>query len=455
MRPGFAKMGGGNATLPFLKKESLGASGAGFVRGDGRIDDPDAVVKDARCVVCRGTKLLCGKIRCPVLVRFYSQVKAKPLVSGLEMQGSSPPSVFVGRIGYPYVYVGPMIPPSHGDTEIMDTPEMWPGRSIEEIVDFRSQLVRGKTLVHIRDLEKNRLVEQTREIALSKGSAEVDARFMRRPQGSLVVDESVQPYGPSATLRDMRLGGLQTDHKIEKAYSDRDLKAKDAVIALHDKGVLVSRIQRAFSAGLFGMGKGRKFVPTRWSITAVDDTLSKNLVREVKEYPLINEYRVYEHTALDNKWIVLMLPEPWSYEQYEAWYPGTTWNTSGEETWMISDWEPFEGRTTYALPGGCYYSTRLAIGERLTQEKRQAAVITLREIHPGYILPVGVWHTRESIRAALAKPPMMLASFDEMLRYAASKLDIPIKRWVDQGHLLRRLMDQRKLADFFARRKVN
>lgn len=411
----------------------------------------ETVTRDARCVICKGSRMLCGKTSCPVLTRFYAQARSKPLIDGLELEGSSPPSVFVGRMGYPNVFVGPMIPPEHGDTQMLDTPEMWQGKTIQEIVDFRYRLVRGKQLVNVKQLEANRIVQQTREIALSKGSADVDAQFLKRPQGALVVDDSVQPYGPSAPLKSLTLGGLKTDHKIERAYSDTDLKARDAVIRLHDKGVLVSRIQRAFSAGLFGVGKNRKFVPTRWSITAVDDTISKNLVAELKNYPLINDYRVYEHTALDNRWIVLMLPEPWSYEQYEAWWPGTAWNmdAQGSAPWMISDWEPYEGRTTYALPGGCYYSTRLAIGERLTTERRQAAVITLREIRPGYTMPVGVWHTRESIRAALSGSYMRFATMDEMLRYAGSKLEIPMSRWVANGHLLKRFTDQRKLKDFF------
>ena len=57
------------------------------------------------CALCRGTKLLCGKARCPVIVRFHSKAKAKSLVNTLRLGGASPPSVFVGRIGYPKVSI--------------------------------------------------------------------------------------------------------------------------------------------------------------------------------------------------------------------------------------------------------------------------------------------------------------------------------------------------------------
>jgi len=41
---------------------------------------------------------------------------------GREVEGSSPPSVFIGSWNYPRVYAGPLITPIHGDTAILDTP---------------------------------------------------------------------------------------------------------------------------------------------------------------------------------------------------------------------------------------------------------------------------------------------------------------------------------------------
>ncbi|MFZ3384585.1 MAG: hypothetical protein WA144_11730, partial [Candidatus Methanoperedens sp.] len=69
------------------------------------MESPDSLFSgksDALCILCRGSKLLCGKQRCPVLVKFYSNVKVKPLTDSLNIDGSSPPGVFIGRIGYPY-----------------------------------------------------------------------------------------------------------------------------------------------------------------------------------------------------------------------------------------------------------------------------------------------------------------------------------------------------------------
>jgi len=67
--------------------------------------------KKGICAICKGSKFLCGKKRCPIIVRVNSLIKTAPLVRDTEIEGASPPSVFVGRIGYPYVYAGPLVPP--------------------------------------------------------------------------------------------------------------------------------------------------------------------------------------------------------------------------------------------------------------------------------------------------------------------------------------------------------
>ena len=81
----------------------------------------------------------------------------------------------------------------------------------------------------------------------------------------------------------------------------------------------------------------------------------------------------------------------------EAWYPGTIWNPDGSSAVIFSDWEGYDGRTTYTDIGGCYYAARSAVSELLMKERLQATVIVLREAHPGYIMPVGVWQVREII----------------------------------------------------------
>ncbi|MEM3458855.1 MAG: Nre family DNA repair protein [Candidatus Bathyarchaeia archaeon] len=433
--------------LDILKGSNLGA--------DVKCGEDFLVTKASRsglCVACKGSRFLCGKARCPIIVRANYFLKSIPLMQSEDIAGASPPSVFVGRIGYPYVYAGPLVPPIEEDTSIYDLPEFWLGKTIDEIVSFRSMLIRGKHRVQVRKFEEaGKIIDKTRELALAVKPVDVELILTKKPRGFLFLDDDVQPFGPSAPIRDLLVGNARWDHQIEKAYSDTDLKATNAVLELYDKGVLVTKIQRAFSVGAFGLKQNRRLVPTRWSITAVDSILSKDLMEKVKTFPEISEYRVYESRYLDNLFEVLMIPNAWSYEAIEAWYPGTVWNPNGKNVVMFGDWEGHEGRTTYAEIGGCYYAARLAVCELLVKERRQATVIVLREAHPGYIMPVGVWQVRENVRNAMRQKPFMFNTLNEALKFIAGKFQIPIQQWIMRSELLKNALFQKRITDFFGK----
>ena len=403
------------------------------------------------CVVCKGSRFLCGKTRCPLMVKVNFFLKSVPLLASEDVAGFSPPSVFIGRIGYPHVYAGPLVPPVDEDTSIFDMPEQWFGRTMDEIVGFRSLLVRGKYRVHVQKFnEGGRIMEQTRELALAENCVDMELNLTKKPRGSIFMDDDVQPFGPSAPMRDLHLGNTKFEQRVEKAYRDTDLKAVQAVRELYGKGVMVTKIQRAFSVGAFGIEKNRRLVPTRWSITAVDDIISKDLIQKVKTYPEINEFRVYESVYMDNVFEILMIPAQWSYESMEAWYPGTVWNPNGNKIAVYSDWEGNNGRTTYAAIGGCYYSARLATCELLVKERRQATVIVLREARPGYIMPIGVWQVRENVRNAMKQKPFLFKKLDESLKFIGSRFEIPLKRWITQSSLLKNALFQKRMTDFFS-----
>ena len=393
--------------------------------------------------------MLCGKERCPVLVRFSFQARVNKLIDSLTLEGSSPPSVFVGRIGYPKVVVGPLVPPVVGDTSFIDTPEFWGNVTIDDIVNFRSQLVRGKHVVNVYDVDSSdKIVSLTRELALSRESVQSEVYFEKKPRGRIVFYDEAQPHGPSAPIKKLEISNPKYDHRIEKAFYDTDLKARDAVVELYKKGTLVSGIQKAFSVGAFGEKKHRRFVPTRWSITAVDSLLGEELLKQTKNSPLINEYRVYRFKRFDNRWVVLMMPTSWRYELIEAWYPKTTWNPYGATIAIYNSYEFYNGRKTYAEIGGCYYAARLAVNETLTKEHRQAGVVIFREAHPGYILPVGVWNVRETVRKALKQPYTKYDDLQTALSAVKETMDIPLERWIKNSAVLKDSLHQRRLEDF-------
>jgi len=404
------------------------------------------------CLQCRGAKLLCGKPACPVLMRAYSAMRTRALIgNSLTLEGSSPPAVFVGRTGYPKVAVGPLVPPTVGDTAVLDTPEAWVGKSVEEIIDFRQQLVRGMHYVRVTDVDaRDKVVERTRELALLARPAVVDAAFRKRPVGRVVLDDEVQPFGPSAPLAGVEVENTPFDARLEKKFYDTDQAARGAVSDLYRDGLLVSQLQRAFSVGAFGDARRRRFVPTRWSITAVDSMLGEELMDKTRRAPTIDEHRVYETYDLDTRWFVLFMPTSWRYELIEAWYPETTWNPFGSEIVVMGDAEFYGGRRAYASIGGCYYAARLAVNEALVREGRQAGVVIFRETHPGYVLPVGVWNVREHVRRAVAGAPRKYGTLEAALARLREVMAIPLSRWVAESKVLTDLKRQRRLEAYLA-----
>jgi len=394
--------------------------------------------------------MLCGKPRCPALLKLYSFVKVRNSVNSDRVLGSSPPGIFVGRIGYPYVYAGPLVPPVLGNTSLFDAPEQWLGRTVDEIIGFRTNLIRGKFRVNVRKpFENERFLNKTLEVALSKDSVDTEVTFRKKPSDRFLLDETVQPMGPSAVIKGMQVGNAKIDSRIEKAYSDGDLKAEAAVLGLYLDNLSVSKIQRAFSLGAFGLKDQRRLVPTRWSITAVDSTLSRNLIEdEVKGNPPINEYRVYECNYLGNRYVVLLTPSSWRYEWIEAWYPGTAWNPQSPEIALGGDWEGYRGRTTYASIGGCYYAVRLAAAEFLARERRQAGVIAMREIHPNFITPLGVWINRECVREAFRGEARRFDSLGETLAYVGSRFAVRMEDWTRTSVLLKDALYQEKITKY-------
>jgi hypothetical protein len=394
--------------------------------------------------------MLCGKAYCPILSKADLLVKHLPKLSKEEIDGSSPPGAFVGRVGYPKVYVGPLIPPEKGDTRVLDTPELWMGKSIQAIIDYRFRLIRGKSLIEVHDAQDpGRYLLDLHDLALSSTSVEVNAKFKKKPRMSVTLSEETQPFGPSALIQNLEIVPSAGEQKLEAVYYDSDLLASNGMVELYRDGIEISRIQKTLSLGMLGIQDHRKIVPTRWSITAVDDTLSKHLLQKIRNYQTLDKIQVYKFEYLDNWYAAILSPRNWAFEWIEAWFPGTAWNETGSVPALMGDHEPFEGRTTYASVGGCYYSTRLAVAEALERMRKQASALVLREIRPGYVLPVGVWNVRESVRATLRTQPTTFDDFQHALAYACKEFKIKPDVWIRNSHLIREEMFQTRLSQYF------
>ena len=178
-----------------------------------------------------------------------------------SINGSSPPSVFVGSYGYPKVGIGPMLPPVHGDTTLLDNPEQWIGRSLEEIVNFRLNLVRGIQKLSVENTQ-GRFIENIHEVAMSSRPIDSDLQFHKTTSPVTTIDGENPPFGPIGDIKSAKFSGGRAEKSIERVYYDHDLKAQDAVLTLYNNGIEISKIQKCFSVGM--LGKKRKLVPTSY-----------------------------------------------------------------------------------------------------------------------------------------------------------------------------------------------
>ena len=364
------------------------------------------------------------------------------------IDGSSPPSLFVGHYGYPKVRIGPMIPPLHGDTSILDRTELWAGKSLEEIAKYRLSLVLGTMSINVHDIS-GRYLENMQELAMSERPAESEATFEKKPlsdielKKELRLNTAAMPFGPVAPLKAFKASSLSADQRIEAAYYDADMGAADAIMKLYMHGVETSIIHRVLSMGVLGLKKKRKLVPTRWSISATDDIISGMLVKENGINPTIDLFEVTQYSHLGNRYSVILIPDDvWTFEMMECWFASSGRMATG------ADYEDARGLNHKPTIAGAYFAARLAVVEHLARRHKKAAALVLREIHPEYLMPLGVWQIREGVREALKKPPQKFECLDRALSFACSYMSVSKNEVIQQSRLWKLFKSQTKISDF-------
>ncbi len=409
-----------------------------------------------RCVRCKG-RGLCGRPVCPILQSFRVASDLPNLGSTIE--GPSPPEVFVGRFGYPRVSAGPLLPAE--DKEGLDLgsgsvyainsvhfsrPAELATMDVGEIVALRSSMVRSASKVEVSDARNpGRLLEMAQEIAMSSTPVGTEVTFDKPPRGRLRFDGFMMPSGPSGSIEEMEITtNPSIPRKVDAVVEDSDLLAAKAVGELFESGVEVDGISRLLSLGL--LGKKRKLVPTRWSITASDDIAGKHLAAAIQDHPTVGDHLLFSGERLGNHFEVLLAPGTFTYELIEIWLPRSVW--SGDEAWIGADREGPGPKKGYSSLAGGYYAARLALLERLAEMRRQASALIVREITEEYWAPLGVWVVREAARAALAGKPRSFETMEAALADMATRLRTPAREWRPHSELARGA-GQTTLARFF------
>ena len=400
------------------------------------------------CAVCKGRKLLCGRPACPILERFRVARTVEQRLNKRHLFGSSPPSIFVGEYGYPKVRIGPLVPPIEGNTSHLDSPMKWEDRTIRDILYYRSLLVMGETKADVHVRRSGRILGEVQELAMSIKPVDSEILLKRKPVLKVLPSEFAPPIGPKAELLDFELTeNPKIPRKTDYVVSD-ELKAEAAIMRLYTWGFDEYYIIRLLSAGLLGLDK--RLVPTRWSITAVQDTIGKNLRREILHYPEINDYEVYFYRFLGNRYVVLLMPESYAFELLEVWLRGSLFGAS--EPSVIHDYEDFRGRKEYVKEtAGAYHAARLSVLEALRARRRQARVVVFREVTPEYYAPVGVWQIRLGVKKAMDNLIGRFETLNEALDAVRRRLEHPFEKYLARSYILGSLARQKTLDEWLGK----
>ncbi len=386
------------------------------------------------------------------------KIKALDLVS-TDYTGNSPPTVFVGSkyINLKKANVGILSPLENKEEAWKyDNPYYWYNNSydIKKIVELRANLINARKQQGIFDVRNSsKFLELAQEIAMSFRPTTIDVQLEKKLIPKINMDSIHLPFGPSGNIKSIEATeNIKVNQKIEKVFYDTDLKAADAIVDLR-KSVPEYQLSQLMSIGIMGLKKNRKLVPSKWSITATDDIISKNYINEIKNYNVINNYRLYFGNYFGNYYLILMFPDVWSYELFESSIPDNL-PRPDSDVYTATDYENYYGRKSYAdnTVGG-YYAARLSLLEELKKLRSQASCLLLRYVTSEYSVPLGVFVVRQAVRKSLVSEKYEFNTKNEMLDFARNlvltRLRYDINAQLKSSILLSKFNSQTKLNNFF------
>ncbi|MCD4759859.1 hypothetical protein K8R33_03150, partial [archaeon] len=341
------------------------------------------------------------------------------------------------------------------DAYLLDSPKDWARLKLkdEEILRLRAQLVNSRFKARIKGFD-HRFMDLSQEIGMAHKPVEIEVELKNKPVNKLKMTNIASPLSNNANIKDIRVTeNPKIKTVVEKTVSAIDLKSVLGLKKLYDKGVDENFLSKILSVGLLGLKKNRKLVPTRWSITATDDTLAKEMLKIVKFRDSLDHTRVYFGGYLGNYYLVLFFPGVWSYELFEMGVPfgANPWSKSGK--YYAYDSESYGGRKKYALEtAGGYYACKLGIVEKLNSLKRQSSVLVLRFITEEDRFPLGVWVCREATRKSMENSFIEFEDRELALVYVKSlakkKFGVDISEVLSSSKVVNVVNTQKRISEF-------
>ncbi|MFA6072646.1 MAG: hypothetical protein WC758_00855 [Candidatus Woesearchaeota archaeon] len=361
------------------------------------------------------------------------------------------PNILIGDYGYPNVNAGFISTQNYKDN---DAPNKWKKDqqtfSLSKIIELRQDLLNSKTNLNVKDFNA-RFTDKLKEIGLASNPVDAEINYDKKISFGNSFNTDILPHGPSAALKKLQITqNPKVPFIVDKYESDIDFKASNALLELSKKGIDEHYLTKILSTGNIGVKIQRKIVPTKWSITTVDDTLGKNIITKISDFEE-HPYSTLFGSYMGNYYLAIIFPGPWSYELFET-YVGAGLENSENFSSAIDYEGPF-GRKTYASNTiGGYYAARLALLEYFLKNKKKGKVLLLRFITDEYWAPLGVWVVREATRNCFSSNKIDFESKDLMLKYSAlflkKKFNLSINVILKQSTLLDEITKQKNLSDF-------
>ncbi|MBT4135646.1 hypothetical protein HOD75_02790 [archaeon] len=407
------------------------------------------------CLRCKG-KGWCGKP-----CKIYSKIKDFTPKTKTHFSGNSPPEIFVGRFNYPNINAGILSPDASNEPQTLQesniqklsSHEIWHKQRlpISEILTNRSKLIYGRFQTQIKKAKTtDKFLGVMQEVSMAYKSVSTEFFLKKAPRKNLTMQKGLPMIANPAPLEHARLQeNPKVKPKVDYLVYDTDAKSVNSMKELYDSKIPISNISKILSAGLLGLKTQRRLVPTRWSITATDDTLSKHLTKKIKYYPEINEIQLFHSEYNGNHYEILLLPDFFSFEVLELEMKGSLWNPHHIPE-VMQDYEFFKGRKKYAdNVTGAYYANKVAFCEYLEKIKKQATAIFFREVRPEYYAPLGVGILREISREAFKTQPEKFNTIKEAINKMQTRLKTNIEIFTNKSILLKEHNKQRRLTQWF------
>jgi len=371
-------------------------------------------------------------------LEFYKQIKLyqKTLKPTKEIEGIGSAPI-VGEKNYPQLKIHNVSTEDKNNSFFKSSNIV--KQDYKDIFKTKAKNILGSTQEsHIKKTTQ-RINEEIVNIYKSKTEIEFNSKFENELKFNKILTNKVSGImGTKNELQSLEATQNTTTSKQIEKYSEGDTKAKEAIIRLYEKGTNEHQIIHLLALGVFGIQINKKLVPSRWAITAYDQTIEKYLHKKIIKYNAINKFEVYYYKNKSDTHINILLPDTYHGEHFEDW-EGITKPDYFNNDNKLSTSEPNNA--------GGYFATKIALNEFLDKRKKQSAAIMIRVIRK-YDVPLGVVFVRECVRESFKNKVFETNNFKELQEYIKEKFPVHYPHLMN-SKVLKEQKRQTKLNKFF------